>query len=208
MSNKLVNVPLCVPQIVPLHKDTQYKKTRKYVTHEQISLLAKQRGKMGITLNEVMASFACRKNQAQRKLKNMHSSDILFTAGDLISQGLEPTLSFKNYRPQRYYATAIKASRNLETSSENNSPVPTRVDACDDCRLHLDRIKELEETIILQTVVQCADQVETRGHTHKISREFKQSIAATKDESKEHCYLNFDGNGNFISVYADTRNEN
>ena len=77
-----MNVPLCVPQIVPLHKDTQYKKTRKYVTHEQISLLAKQRGKMGITLNEVMASFACRKNQAQRKLKNMHSSD-LFMLGIL-----------------------------------------------------------------------------------------------------------------------------
>ena len=32
-----------------------------------------------------------------------------FTAGDLISQGLEPTPSFKNSRPQRYYATAIKA---------------------------------------------------------------------------------------------------
>ena len=97
------------PEIVPLHKDAQCKKTRKYVTHRRISLLAKERGKMGITLNDVMTNFACTKNQAQRKLKYMHSSGVLFTAGDLISQGLEPTPSFKNSRPQRYYATAIKS---------------------------------------------------------------------------------------------------
>jgi hypothetical protein len=90
VSNKLVNVPLCEPQIVPLHKDTHCKKTRKYVTHEQISLLAQEKEKMGISLNDVMTNFACKKNQAQRKLKYMHSSGVLFTAGDLISQGLPP----------------------------------------------------------------------------------------------------------------------
>jgi hypothetical protein len=109
VSNKLVNVPLCDPQIVPLHKDSQCKKTRKYVTHEQISLLAIERGKMGITYNNLMTNFGCTKNQAQRKLKYMHSGGVIFTAGEIISKGLEPTAGFKNSRPQRYYATAIKS---------------------------------------------------------------------------------------------------
>jgi hypothetical protein len=131
MNNKPANVPLCETQIVPIHKHIQCKRTRKYVTHEQISLLAKERGKQGISLNDIMTNFACRKNQAQRKLKYMHSNGIIFTARDIASQGLKLTPSFKNKRPQRYYATAIKSDiiEKIKDETENvliRTTVPNR----------------------------------------------------------------------------------
>lgn len=109
IGNNQVNAPLWNPGIVPQDKDIQGKKTREYVTHSRLSLLAEESGKRGITFNDVMTNFVCTKNQAQRKLKYAHYSGILFTVGDLISHGLEATPSFKNNRPQRYYAFAIKS---------------------------------------------------------------------------------------------------
>lgn len=109
ISNNQVNVPISLPKIVPLQKDIRIKKTREYVTHRQISLLAEEGGKRGITFKDVMNNFECTKNQAQRKLKYAHYSGVLFTASDLISDGVEPTPHFKNNRPQRYYAYAIRS---------------------------------------------------------------------------------------------------
>ncbi|MEP6576117.1 MAG: hypothetical protein ABJB85_06805 [Nitrososphaerota archaeon] len=103
------NVPLSGSEIVPLHKDIQSTRTRKYITHQKVSLLAKEKLITGITYAEVMFKFLCSKKQAQRKLKNAHFDHVLFTAQDLISQGLKLPPSFRNKRPQRYYAAASRA---------------------------------------------------------------------------------------------------
>ena len=123
MTNSInqVNVPQYNPTIGPLRKDIQSKKIRKYVTYSQISLLAEVKGKMGITIMDVMTNFACTKYRAQRKLKYTHSSGVLFTAGDLTS-GLELTPNFKNKRPQRYYATAIRSDI-IEKLKDDNKNV-------------------------------------------------------------------------------------
>ena len=90
--------------IVPLRKDIQSKKMRKYVTHGQISLLAEERGKMGITFVDVMTNFAMYKEPSSKEVKIYPFERRPFYCRGSYFQGLELTPNFKNNRPQRYYA--------------------------------------------------------------------------------------------------------
>jgi hypothetical protein len=60
----------------------------------------------GITFDDVQTRFLLRKTQAQRSLKHFHMGRVLFTAGDLNSQGID---LLNSTNPQQYFPTCIKA---------------------------------------------------------------------------------------------------
>jgi len=103
------NVPLSDIESVLEEQDTRIYLGTGYLTKEQITKFAESKGTKGITLYDIQQSTRSKKN-AQRKLKYFRESGILFTARDLIEQGIELPPNFRNRRPQRYYPTSQKAS--------------------------------------------------------------------------------------------------
>jgi hypothetical protein len=55
---------------------------------------------------DLITKFPIKKAQAQRSLKHFHSTDILFTAKDLIREGIH---LLRNKSPQEYFAVSMKA---------------------------------------------------------------------------------------------------
>jgi hypothetical protein len=102
------NDPVSTDEIDPLLQEIQQCCFRRYVGAQEILHLAESKRNKGVTIRDIQATFGVSKQQSQRKLKYFHARRILFTAKDLIRQGLELPPTFKNYRPQRYYANTLK----------------------------------------------------------------------------------------------------
>ena len=83
--------------------------TREYIIKENIEKIAigkyRQNG-LGITINDIQREFSVNKSKAQRSLKYFHEGDVLFTASDLISEGIN---ILQNKSPQQYFPTCIKS---------------------------------------------------------------------------------------------------
>jgi hypothetical protein len=82
---------------------------RKYKTKdivEKIAIEKYQKNGLGITIEDIERGFSINKANAQRKLKYFHERDILFTANDLILEGITV---LKNTSPQQYFPTCIKS---------------------------------------------------------------------------------------------------
>lgn len=103
------NLPIGSGENVPLEQLGHSIGPRQYVKTTRLEDLAIEKASKGITWEDIRDKFACSKGDAQRKLKYFHSMRVLFTAQDLMDQGLDLPPSFGNTKPQRYYATSIKA---------------------------------------------------------------------------------------------------
>jgi hypothetical protein len=83
--------------------------TRKYISNKEIEDIAMQkyrRGGHGITFDDIRREFSVNKDKAQRRLKYFHAKEVLFTANDLTSEGINV---LKNKSPQEYFPTCIRA---------------------------------------------------------------------------------------------------
>lgn len=78
----------------------------------------------GITFEDSQKRFSLRKTRVQRSLKHFHDCHVLFTAGDLISQGIH---LIQNTNPQQYFPTCIKSDivEDLKKRSRNVQVEPT-----------------------------------------------------------------------------------
>ncbi len=82
---------------------------RKYKTKdtvEKIAIEKYQKNGLGITFEDIEREFSVNKDKAQRKLKYFDERHVLFTANDLILEGITV---LKNTSPQQYFPTCIKA---------------------------------------------------------------------------------------------------
>jgi hypothetical protein len=123
------NVPISSSRNVPLEELGHILGRRKYIKRTTLEDLAIERTSKGITWEDIRDKFSCSKDEAQRKLKHLYSKRVLFTAQDLIDQGLDLPPTFRNRNPQRYYARSKKADIIEEIKKEcKNVPVhPTGV---------------------------------------------------------------------------------
>lgn len=103
------NVPISSGRNVPLEELGHVLGRRKYIRRGNLEDLAIERTSKGITWQDISDKFSCSRGEAQRKLKHLYSSGVLFTAQYLIDQGLDLPPTFRNRKPQRYYARSIKA---------------------------------------------------------------------------------------------------
>jgi Fic family protein len=65
---------------------------RAYISKEKIEEIAIEKYRSngnGITFKDVVTKFSIKKRQAQRSLKHFHARGVLFTAEDLICQGID-----------------------------------------------------------------------------------------------------------------------
>jgi hypothetical protein len=106
------NIKYVLPQkdeSVPVDEQVQVGCCRKQITKEMTEALAietyRANGK-GITINVITAKYSVKKSKAQRSLKYLHSTDVLFTAKDLIREGIH---LLQNKNPQEYFAVCMKA---------------------------------------------------------------------------------------------------
>src|SRR5690349_6969334 len=82
---------------------------RSYISEHKIKQIAAKKYKSsgyGITFEDLTTRFPIKRPNAQRSLKHFHARGILFTAKDLINQGID---LIQNTSPQQYYPTCIKA---------------------------------------------------------------------------------------------------
>jgi hypothetical protein len=101
---------------------------RKYKTKdivEKIAIDKYQKNGLGITFEDIEREFSVNKAKAQRKLKHFHGRKVLFTASDLILEGIS---ILQNKSPQQYFPTCIKAKIIEDLSKRKNVLVkPTGV---------------------------------------------------------------------------------
>ena len=123
------NVPIGSGKNVPLEQLVHSLGHRKYIKRKTLEELTTEKASKGIIWKDIRDKFSCSKYEAQRKLKYFHSKRVLFTAQDLIDQGLDLPATFRNTKPQRYYARSIKAEIIEQIKKEyKNVPVhPTGV---------------------------------------------------------------------------------
>src|ERR687897_1056043 len=128
-SHPLKIVPIGSEENVPLEQLGYSLVPRKYVKRSSIEELAIENASNGIIWKDIAEKFSCSKGKAQRKLKYLHLKRVLFTAQDLIDQSLELPPRFGNRKPQRYYATSIKADiiEKIEKEYKNVLIQPTGV---------------------------------------------------------------------------------
>ena len=94
---------------------------RRRITRKTIEDLAIEKyrcsGK-GITFEDLQRKFFVRKTQVQRTLKHFHIRQVIFTAGDLNSQGI---YLIENTNPQQYFPACLKADivENLKKRTNN-----------------------------------------------------------------------------------------
>jgi len=98
-------VPISIIDSVPNQQDTRIDLCTGYVSKKEITRFAELKGTRGITINDLQQT----KKNAQRRLKYFCNLGVLFTARDLINQGIELPPNFRNHRPQRYYPTSKKS---------------------------------------------------------------------------------------------------
>jgi hypothetical protein len=85
-----------------------------------------QKNGLGITFEDIEREFSLNKDKAQRTLKYFHDRQVLFTANDLILEGITV---LKNTSPQQYFPTCIKSEIVEDLIKRKNVLVdPTGVD--------------------------------------------------------------------------------
>lgn len=86
------SVPVQINESVPLDELGHSVISRRYISEHKIKEIAVEKyrssGK-GIIFNDVRQRFSVKKAQAQRSLKHFHAQGVLFTAQDLINQGID-----------------------------------------------------------------------------------------------------------------------
>src|SRR6476620_10028985 len=103
------NVPVQLDGNVPLDELGHGIFPRSYTSERKMNDIAIEKYKSsgyGITFEDLTTRFRIKRSQAQRSLKHFHARGILFTAEDLISQGIDLV---ENKSPQQYFPTCIKA---------------------------------------------------------------------------------------------------
>jgi hypothetical protein len=102
---------------------------RKYITKDNVEKIAidkYQENGLGITIGDIEREFSINKTKAQRTLKYFHEGDVLFTATDLIVEGIT---ALQNKSPQQYFPTCIKAEITEDLGKRKSVLVdPTGVD--------------------------------------------------------------------------------
>ncbi|MGB6533260.1 MAG: hypothetical protein WBF33_34650, partial [Candidatus Nitrosopolaris sp.] len=82
---------------------------RKYISKDDVEKIAIRKYRengLGVTFQDIEREFSINKTKAQRTLKYLHEGDVLFTANDLILEGIT---ALQNKSPQQYFPTCIKA---------------------------------------------------------------------------------------------------
>jgi hypothetical protein len=82
---------------------------RKYISKDNVEKIAigkYQENGLGITFEDIKIEFSVNKGKAQRTLKYFHEQKVLFTANDLIIEGIT---ALQNKSPQQYFPTCIRA---------------------------------------------------------------------------------------------------
>ena len=82
---------------------------RNYISEHNIDEIAIEKSRStrkGTTFNDVRQRFQVKKSQAQRSLKHFHAKSVLFTAEDLVKEGI---FLLQNTSPQQYFPVCIKA---------------------------------------------------------------------------------------------------
>jgi hypothetical protein len=101
---------------------------RNYISKDKMEKMAiekYQQNGLGITFEDIKKEFSVNKARAQRKLKHFHDRKVLFTANDLIIEGITV---LQNRSPQQYFPTCIKAEIIEGLSKRRNVQVkPTEV---------------------------------------------------------------------------------
>ena len=113
---------------VPVAKPVQVGCCRERITKEIVESLGIEKyrtnGK-GITIEDITAKCAVKKSKAQRSLKYFHSIRVLFTAQDLIQEGIH---LLRNKNPQEYFAVCMKSEILENLKKRKSVPVqPTGV---------------------------------------------------------------------------------
>ena len=93
LDNKVTHVPIGRRRVT--RKTIEHFATEKYRSY----------GK-GITFEDLQRWFSLRKLQAQSSTKHLHTRQVIFTAGDLNSQGIH---QIENTNPQQYFSACPKA---------------------------------------------------------------------------------------------------
>jgi hypothetical protein len=110
---------------VPVAEPVQVVCCRKLITKKMVRSCAIEKyrtNRKGITIEDITAKCAVKKSKAQRSLKYFHSTGVLFTANDLIREGIH---LLQNKNPQEYFAACMKAEI-LENLKKRKS-VPVQV---------------------------------------------------------------------------------
>lgn len=79
---------------------------------------------LGITFEDIQERFRVTKRRAQRSIKHYHAKKVLFTAEELIRQGID---YLRNTNPQQYFPSCIRADiiGNLKTRTNSVPVQPT-----------------------------------------------------------------------------------
>jgi hypothetical protein len=93
---------------------------RKYKSQDIVEKIAIEKYRengLGITFQDIQREFSVSKSNAQQKLKHFHGRKVLFTAKDLILEGI-PVL--ENTNPQHYFPTSIRSEIIKGRSKQKN----------------------------------------------------------------------------------------
>jgi hypothetical protein len=96
------------------------RKHRKYIKSEEVKELVERlydENGRGTTIEDIINTFGVIKKKAQRIVKHLHVSKILFTAQDLEKEGFH-IKGIKRERPQRYFSIGSK-TKIIERSRNN-----------------------------------------------------------------------------------------
>jgi hypothetical protein len=124
--------------------------TQKYITKDDIEKIAIQKYRengLGITFEDIGRDFRVSKSKAQSKLKYFNRKKVLFTANDLISEGVTV---LQNKSPQQYFPTCIK-SEIIEGSSKRKSVLVSPTGA-NHSLTPLSSLNNTSDQIVLQTL--------------------------------------------------------
>jgi hypothetical protein len=108
-ANTEKNVLVTTNRNVPLVEVDHTRCVRKYISKKMIEELAIEKYKSngnGITFEDIERKFLVKKSKAQRSLKYLHERGVLFTAQDLLRQGVN---LIPNKNPQQYFPSYMKA---------------------------------------------------------------------------------------------------
>jgi hypothetical protein len=124
LSGNIKNVLPQSGESVPVAEPVQVGCRGKRITKEIVESLAIEKyganGK-GITIEDITTKCAVKKSKAQRSLKYFHSTGVVFTANDLIREGI---LLLQNKNPQEYFAACMKAE--ILENLKNRKSVPVQ----------------------------------------------------------------------------------
>jgi hypothetical protein len=136
MSDDIIkNVLVRREESVLIAENVQVGCCRRQITKKTIESMAIEKYRFsghGITIKDITTKCSVKKSKAQRSLKYFHSTRVLFTAQDLMQQGID---LLQNKNLQEYFATCMKAEI-LENLKRKSVPVePTGVNLSKDSNI-------------------------------------------------------------------------